>query len=153
MTPLINNLWRPLVSALLLSSMTAQASISTADEQHSLIYNGDFATGTANWVNSNGWNGGNVMSITSSGAYCVTITQKLIDAKRWDFAVRQEGLTLEPGHTYTLKGKVWSTAAVPGIYVGLDLTASPYTFINNSSNFTTIIPAVSVPTTNNLNFT
>jgi len=144
-----------IVGALALTSLmatNAYSAIDPNDALHTLLTNGDFATTTAGWINSNGWNAGNVMSVTTtSGAYCVAITQKLAAAARWDFALRQESLKLQAGHTYTVKGKIWSSATVPALYVGLDLTASPYT------NYGTVnlVPTVStVPlTTNNLSMT
>lgn len=149
-------LFRPsAVGALALSSLmatNAYSAIDPNDALHTLLTNGDFATTTAGWVNSNGWNAGNVMSVTTtSGAYCVAITQKLAIAARWDFALRQEGLKLQAGRTYTVKGKVWSSAAVPALYVGLDQTASPYAGYKN----VTLVPTVSTTpiTTNNLSMT
>lgn len=149
-------LFRPsAVGALALSSLmatNAYSAIDPNDALHTLLTNGDFATTTAGWVNSNGWNAGNVMSVTTtSGAYCVAITQKLATAARWDFALRQEGLKLQAGRTYTVKGKVWSSAAVPALYVGLDQTASPYAGYKN----VTLVPTVSTTpiTTNNLSMT
>ena len=153
MNPFNRNSWRTLLSGLLLSSMTTQAAITPADEQHSLIYNGDFATGTANWVTSNGWNSGNEMTIsTADSAYCITITKKNATAAIYEFAVRQEGLTLQPGHTYTLKGKVWSKAPVLDIYVGIDMTASPYSFSKNFTVKTIVPPTANTIINNNLNF-
>lgn len=123
-----------------LIASNANSAISTNDELHSLLYNGDFTTQAANWISSNGWVAANTMNIVANGStYCTTITARSATAQVWDFATRQENLKLEPGHTYTIKGKVWSTASAPAIRAGLDLTASPYTPFSSVS----VIPIIS----------
>lgn len=135
-----------------LIASNANSAISTNDELHSLLYNGDFTTSAANWINSNGWNAANTMNVVANGStYCTTITAKVSTAQIYEFAVRQEGLKLEPGHTYTIKGKVWSPTSAPAIRAGLDLTASPYT------GFSSILVAPTIssvaPATDNLALT
>ena len=123
-----------------LMASNANSAISASDESHSLLYNGDFTTSAANWVNSNGWSTANTMTVVANGStYCTTITAKSATAQAWDFAMRQESLKLEPGHTYTIKGKVWSSTSAPAIRAGLDLTAAPYSAFAN----TLITPTIS----------
>jgi len=155
MRSLIRHFSPTTLSAFMLAGLiasNANSAISTNDELHSLLYNGDFTTSAANWINSNGWNIANTMNVVANGStYCTTITAKSSTANVWDFAVRQESLKLEPGHTYNIKGKVWSSTSTPAIRAGLDLTASPYTAFANILVTPTI--ASTAPTTDNLALT